>query len=126
MPDARHPRLKQHIEGVIQIMRFSRDWGQFMYRMGMAYPSINEMPLLPFPDDDEDLPRLCFFHRAAAAFLAISRRCCLVNLAARAAPPCFPPRRPRATAAGFFSGGADKGAGSSGCSASVCGVGSAS
>lgn len=52
--DYGHPRLKQHIEGVIQIMRFSKDWNQFMYRMGVAYPKIDETPLLDFPDDDED------------------------------------------------------------------------
>jgi hypothetical protein len=51
--DAGHPRLKQHIEGVIQIMRFSKNWEQFMYRMGVSYPKINETRLLPFPEDDE-------------------------------------------------------------------------
>lgn len=51
--DAGHPRLKQHIEGVIQIMRFSKNWNQFIYRMGVAYPRINETRLLPFPDDDD-------------------------------------------------------------------------
>jgi hypothetical protein len=50
--DSGHPRLKQHIEGVIQIMRFSKDWHQFMYRMGVSYPKINETPNIPFPDDD--------------------------------------------------------------------------
>jgi hypothetical protein len=38
--------------------------------------------------------------RLAAAFLAISRRCSLVRVAARAFPPFSPPRRPRLTAAG--------------------------
>ena len=41
-------------------------------------------------------------HRAAAAFFAISDRCSGVNFAARAFPPFLPPKRPRATAAGFF------------------------
>jgi hypothetical protein len=54
--DAGHPRLKQHIEGVIQIMRFSKDWEQFMHRMGVAYPRLNEAPYLPFRDDEEDGP----------------------------------------------------------------------
>jgi hypothetical protein len=40
--------------------------------------------------------------RAAAAFLAISLRSAALSLAARALPPFAPPRRPRATAAGFF------------------------
>ncbi len=48
--------------------------------------------------------RLCYlFHLALAAFWAISDFCSAVNLAARATPPFNPPRRPRATAAGFFS-----------------------
>ena len=41
--------------------------------------------------------------RAAAAFRAMALRCSGVSLAARALPPLRPPRRPRATAAGFFS-----------------------
>jgi len=48
-----------------------------------------------------------FFHRALAAFADIWERLRALNLAARALPPLSPPRRPRATAAGFldFSGG---------------------
>ena len=52
--EAGHPRLKQHIEGVIMIMRFAKSWEQFMYRMGVAYPKINETRYIPFPDDEED------------------------------------------------------------------------
>jgi hypothetical protein len=54
--DAGHPRLKQHIEGVIQIMRFSRDWATFMYRMDVAYPEIGKTPRFSFPTDDDDSP----------------------------------------------------------------------
>lgn len=43
-----------------------------------------------------------FFHRARAAFLAISARCSLVNFAARAFPPFNPPSRPNACAWGFL------------------------
>ena len=43
-----------------------------------------------------------FAHRARAALLALSRSSSDVSLAARAGPPFLPPRRPRATAAGFF------------------------
>jgi hypothetical protein len=49
-------------------------------------------------------------HLARAAFRAIIRRCSGVNLAARALPPFIPPRRPSATAAGFFPLGASCGA----------------
>ena len=45
---------------------------------------------------------LTFFHRAAAAFRAISARRFEVSFLALAGPPFFPPGRPRATAAGFL------------------------
>ncbi len=44
-----------------------------------------------------DLP-----HRALAAFLAASERSSAVIFAALAFPPLSPPKRPSATAAGFF------------------------
>lgn len=43
-----------------------------------------------------------FFHRAAAAFLAIALRFAGVIESARALPPFNPPSRPSVTAAGFF------------------------
>lgn len=52
--DAGHPRLKQHIEGVVMVMRFAKDWSEFMYRMDVAYPKINTTPRIPFPEDDEE------------------------------------------------------------------------
>lgn len=42
-------------------------------------------------------------HRACAAFFAISFRLFGESFSALALPPCKPPKRPRATAAGFFS-----------------------
>lgn len=45
---------------------------------------------------------LAFAQRATAAFRAISLRFLGVNLAARASPPFLAPRRPKATAWGFF------------------------
>ena len=42
------------------------------------------------------------FQRAAAAFFAMADRLAGLSAAARAFPPFRPPRRPRATAAGFF------------------------
>ena len=44
-------------------------------------------------------------HRARAALRALSALCSRVSAARRAGPPLFPPRRPSATAAGFFFGG---------------------
>jgi hypothetical protein len=43
-----------------------------------------------------------FPHRAAAAFFAASRNFLLPSFLARAGPPFLPPKRPRATAAGFL------------------------
>ena len=46
------------------------------------------------------------FHLALAAFFAIAFRLAGESFSALAFPPLRPPRRPSATAAGFFSGGA--------------------
>src|SRR5204863_8112724 len=53
--------------------------------------------------------------RVRAAFCAMAARFFAESFAARATPPFFPPRRPRATAAGFFPapGGAETGSGAS-------------
>lgn len=51
-----------------------------------------------------------FFHRAAAARLAISFRFLADRLAARAFPPFSPPRRPSSTAKGSLTGGVSLGA----------------
>src|SRR5437667_12810814 len=45
----------------------------------------------------------CLPHRLAAPRRPISRSCALESFLARAFPPFRPPRRPRATAAGFLS-----------------------
>jgi hypothetical protein len=49
-------------------------------------------------------PYFFFPHRFAAAFAAIRERLRGPNAAALAAPPFNPPRRPNATAWGFFAG----------------------
>jgi len=54
-------------------------------------------PRQPNPD------RLAVVHLILAAFLAMFALCPPVSFAALAGPPFFPPSRPRATAAGFFS-----------------------
>ncbi len=45
---------------------------------------------------------VCLSQRATAALRAISRRCSGLSFAARANPPFLAPRRPSATACGFF------------------------
>ena len=37
-PDIGHPKLKEHLEGVIAIMRISNNWDSFKHRMDIAYP----------------------------------------------------------------------------------------
>ena len=49
--------------------------------------------------------RYFLFHRAVAAFFAISERFLAVSLIALAGPPISPPRRPRAAAAALTSAG---------------------
>src|SRR5688572_20633820 len=62
-------------------------------------------------------------HRLAAAFLAMVLRFADVSFAARALPPLTPPRRPRATAAGFFFlGGGGKPCGCAMPSESACSI----
>ena len=49
-----------------------------------------------------DLFGFCLAQRASTAFRALSLRSSGVSFLALAGPPFFPPKRPRATAAGFF------------------------
>jgi len=49
-PGEGHPRLKQHLEGVIVAMKLSRDWKEFYERMNQLYPKLNETMSIPFPD----------------------------------------------------------------------------
>ena len=47
-----HPRLKQHLEGVIALMSVATDWDQFEEWVDRRYPKYNETMKLPFPDTD--------------------------------------------------------------------------
>jgi len=47
-------------------------------------------------------PHLAPFQRASAALRALWLRCRFVIFAALAGPPFLPPKRPKATAAGFL------------------------
>lgn len=55
-----HPRLRQHLEGVIVAMKLSKTWGEFYERLDMLYPPLNYTLRIPFPDDpdEEQLPAL--------------------------------------------------------------------
>ena len=46
-PDHGHPRLRQHLEGIIVAMKLSRNWKEFYGRLNELYPPMNETPILP-------------------------------------------------------------------------------
>ena len=41
-PQYGHPRLREHIAGVMALMRSSRDWSDFKSRLGRAYPKFHD------------------------------------------------------------------------------------
>ncbi len=50
-PDFGHPKLKEHLAGVMALMKISRNWEQFHRHLVRVYPKMDEQqPLLP----DED------------------------------------------------------------------------
>lgn len=51
-PNGGHPRLKQHLEGVIALMSVAPSWWQFEIWVDKRYPKYNDTPRLPFPEDD--------------------------------------------------------------------------
>ena len=50
-PDMGHPKLKEHLEGVLAIMRISNNWDTFKRRMDIAYPK--QGTTIPMNLDDE-------------------------------------------------------------------------
>jgi len=53
-PDFGHPKLKEHLAGVMALMRASANWGQFIRNVNRAYPKQEQQWDLPLPEDDED------------------------------------------------------------------------
>lgn len=49
--DVGHPKLKQHLEGVTMLMKYSPNWMVFMDRLDHEYPMYGATPMLPFPED---------------------------------------------------------------------------
>jgi hypothetical protein len=49
--DVGHPKLRQHLEGVVMLMKYSPNWRIFMDRLDKEYPQWGANYLLPFPDD---------------------------------------------------------------------------
>lgn len=51
-PQGGHPRLKQHLEGVVSLMSVASDWEQFQYWVDRRYPRLNDTLRIPFPEMD--------------------------------------------------------------------------
>lgn len=49
--DVGHPKLREHLTGVVMLMKYSPDWRTFMTRLDTEYPQWGETLMLPFPDD---------------------------------------------------------------------------
>ena len=50
-----HPRLKEHLAGVMAVGRLSgNDWGRFMRNLDMAYPKCYQQLELDFGDDPKE------------------------------------------------------------------------
>lgn len=48
-----HPKLREHLTGVVMLMKYSPDWQTFMSRLDVEYPQWGDTLMLPFPDDYE-------------------------------------------------------------------------
>ena len=53
-PDYGHPKLLEHLAGVIALMKASLTWDSFMRRLDRVFPKHGTNLPLDFPDDEED------------------------------------------------------------------------
>lgn len=53
-PSGGHPRLKQHLEGVVALMSVATSWDQFEEWVDRRYPQYNETMRLPFREDNDE------------------------------------------------------------------------
>jgi P63C domain-containing protein len=51
-----HPKLREHLAGVVMLMKYSPNWRVFMDRLDHEYPQWGKTLLLPFPDDYPEPP----------------------------------------------------------------------
>ena len=49
--DVGHPKLKEHLVGVMALMRASANWDSFRRNLARAYPKLNEPIPLPFEEE---------------------------------------------------------------------------
>ena len=52
--DIGHPKLKEHVIGVIALMKGAVNWNDFYRRLQRAFPKLHEDTPLPLPEPDED------------------------------------------------------------------------
>ena len=53
--DFGHPRLKEHLSGVIMLMKAASNWNRFKTSLDRAVPKLNTTIPIPFEDDDDGL-----------------------------------------------------------------------
>lgn len=51
--DIGHPKLREHLMGVVMLMKYSPNWQVFMHRLDKEFPQWGDSYMLPFPDDYE-------------------------------------------------------------------------
>jgi hypothetical protein len=49
--DFGHPKLREHLTGVVMLMKYAPDWQVFMERLDREYPQWGKTLMLPFPED---------------------------------------------------------------------------
>ncbi|MCH9052385.1 MAG: P63C domain-containing protein [Proteobacteria bacterium] len=52
--DIGHPKLKEHVIGIIALMKGATGWTDFYRRLQRAFPKLHEDTPLPLPEPDED------------------------------------------------------------------------
>ncbi|HWW02154.1 MAG TPA: P63C domain-containing protein [Candidatus Acidoferrum sp.] len=51
--DVGHPKLRDHLSGVLALMRASQSWDQFKRMIDRAFPKMNTTMMLPFSADED-------------------------------------------------------------------------
>ena len=54
--DTGHPKLREHLAGVVMLMKYSPNWRVFMDRLDLEYPQWGDTLMLPFPEEYEPSP----------------------------------------------------------------------
>jgi hypothetical protein len=53
--DVGHPKLRDHLNGVLALMRAAASWEQFKRMIDRAFPKLNTTMMLPFSSDEESI-----------------------------------------------------------------------